>query len=114
MDLGGDLLAELEPPVFLVLRVVLDQEPAAGWVLLPGQLDDSAADGKDAGLDVQVVDPQLSQLTPAQAAFDVRLDQQLGVRIRQRLVEAVELGGGDDAPWPLRIVGSSRRGWDGW
>src|SRR6266496_5512604 len=29
LDLGGDLRAELEPPVFLVLRVVLDQEPPA-------------------------------------------------------------------------------------
>ena len=28
-DLGGDLSAELEPPVLLILRVVLDQEPAA-------------------------------------------------------------------------------------
>ena len=28
-ELGGDLGAELEPPVLLVLRVVLDQEPAA-------------------------------------------------------------------------------------
>jgi hypothetical protein len=36
LDLGGDLGAELEPPVLLVLRVVLDQEPAAGRVL-PGR-----------------------------------------------------------------------------
>ena len=29
LDLGDDASAEPEPPVFLVLRVVLDEEPAA-------------------------------------------------------------------------------------
>ena len=48
-DLGGDLGAELESPVLLVLRVVLDQEPAPRWVLVAGDVDDGAADGEDAG-----------------------------------------------------------------
>jgi hypothetical protein len=57
LDLGNDLLAELEPPVFLVLRVVLDQEPASVGVLVASELDNGAADGQDAGREVQVANP---------------------------------------------------------
>jgi hypothetical protein len=62
-DLGGDLGAELEPPVLLVLRVVLGREPAARWVLLGRYLHDGAADGQDAGGQIQVTNPQLGQLS---------------------------------------------------
>jgi hypothetical protein len=59
LELGSDLLAELEAPVFLVLRVVLDQEPLAVRVFVLGEFDGSAADGEDAGLEGQVTDPYL-------------------------------------------------------
>ena len=44
---------------------------------------DGAADDQDAGLEVQVADPQLSQLPPSQPALDVGLDEQLRVGHRQ-------------------------------
>src|SRR5260370_40064960 len=72
-DLADDLLAELEPPVLLVLRVILDQEPGPVRVLARGELDDGAAAGQDAGFEVQVTDPDLGPLSPAPPAFTVGL-----------------------------------------
>ena len=60
-------------------------------------LDDGAADGQDAGDRVQIADPQFGQLTPAQPAFDIGLDQQLSVRVGQGLVEKLELVGSNDS-----------------
>jgi hypothetical protein len=51
-DLDGDLLAELESPVLLVLGVVLDEEPAAVRVLIRGELNHRAADGQHAGSEI--------------------------------------------------------------
>jgi hypothetical protein len=96
-DLAGDLLAELEPPVLFVLGVILDQEPSSVGVVVLGEFDDGAADGQDAGLVVEVADPDFRQLTPAHPAFDVGLHQQSRVRVGQCLVQALKLGGGDDA-----------------
>src|SRR5260221_8687552 len=48
-ELGGQLLAELEAAVLLVLRVLLDQEPLAGGVELRVDLDDRAAYRQDGG-----------------------------------------------------------------
>lgn len=108
-DLSGDLLAELEPPVLLVFRVVLDQEPAgAVGIVVGAELDDGAADGQDAGGQVQVTGPQLGQLAPAHPALDSGLGQELGVRAGQRVVEPAELAGGDDAA----RLGRDRRGLD--
>jgi len=100
-DLGGDLGAELEPPVLLVLGVVLDQEPATGRAFLAGDLHDSAADGKDPRDRIQITGPQLGQLTPPQAAFNVGLHQQPGIRVRQRCIQQVELRDGDN---PSRLL----------
>jgi len=75
-ELGGDLGAELEPAELPALGIVLDHEPAAGRMLAGAQLDYRPADGQDPGGRVQVADPQLGQLAPAQAAFNVGLDQQ--------------------------------------
>lgn len=85
-----------------VPRVVLAQEPAAGWILLGRNLHHSAADGEDVGELVQVADPQLGQFSPAQAALDVGLHQQPGIRVRQGLIQEIEFGGGNDPPRLLR------------
>lgn len=101
--------------VFLVFRVGLDQEAPALRMVVPGKFDHSAADGKDAGLEVQVADTELGQLAPAQPAFDVGFHQQLGVGVGERPVEAIELGGSDDAAWlGGELRATSHRGWGGW
>jgi hypothetical protein len=81
LDFSGDLRAELEPPVFLVFRVVLDQEPPAVGVIVLSEFDDSSADGQDAGGEIQVADPYLGQFASAHPAFDVGFHQQLGVSV---------------------------------
>src|SRR5450755_1331655 len=100
-ELGDDLRAELEPPVLLVLGVVLDEEPAALRVEPRGQLDDHPAHRQDTRAEVDVARTQLGQLAPPQAALDVRLRKKLHVR-RQRQVELVELLRRDDGPRLLR------------
>jgi hypothetical protein len=75
LDLGDDLAAQLEAPVFLILGVGLDEEPAALRVEPRRQLDDHSAHGQDAGTEVDVAWAQLGQLTPAEPAFDVCLGE---------------------------------------
>ena len=62
LELGGDLDAELEAPVLLVLGVGLHQEPSALRVELGMDLDDCTADGQHAGGELQIAHPQLGQL----------------------------------------------------
>lgn len=52
-------------------------ESATGGVELRIDLDDGPADCQDTGNDVQVAELQLGQFTPAQACFNVSLDEQL-------------------------------------
>jgi hypothetical protein len=54
LDLRDDASAELEPPVFPVLRVVLDEEPAAVRVEPRARLDDHPAHRQHPGAEVQV------------------------------------------------------------
>jgi hypothetical protein len=68
LDLGNDLLAELESPVLLVLGVALYQEPLAVGVKPAVQLDDLAADREHPGDEVKIPDPKLGQLAPAEPA----------------------------------------------
>ena len=57
IDLRTQLLADLDPSPLPVLRVLLDQEPLTIGVELGVQLDDRAADGQQAGAEVEVLDP---------------------------------------------------------
>jgi hypothetical protein len=68
LDLRDDGRAEPEPPVFPVLRVVLDEEPAAVRVEPRARLDDHPAHRQDPGAEVQVPWPQFGELAPAQPA----------------------------------------------
>ena len=95
-DLAGQLGAELEAAVLLVLGVFLDEEPLAVGVEFRVDLDHSAADGQDAGDGFEVFNPQLGQFAPAEAGLDVGLRQQFQSAIRNRRVDRVELLRGDD------------------
>ena len=105
LELGGNLRAELEPPVLLVLRVVPDEEPPAVGMELPVEFDDLPAHRQHPVSEVQVADPQFGQFTPAQPALDVGLDEKLHRAGRQRQVELVELLWGHD---PAGLPGDRR------
>lgn len=67
LELGDDLRAEFEAAPALAFGVVLDEE-AAPFRMEPGdELDDGAADGEDAGGEVQVLDAEFGQFAPAEA-----------------------------------------------
>ena len=58
------------------------------------------------------MDPQLGQFSPPEAALDVGLHQQPGIRVRQCLVQEIEFGGGHGA-WGNRwlpVITDPRRG----
>jgi len=59
LDLCDDLGAEPEPPVLLVLGIVLDEEPAALRVEPRRRLDNHPAHRQDAGAEVDVARTQL-------------------------------------------------------
>jgi hypothetical protein len=58
-DLSYELRAQLEAPVFLVLGILLDQEPVTGGVELRIHLDNRAANCQDPGDEINVADSQL-------------------------------------------------------
>lgn len=102
LELGDDLGAKLEAAPALALGVVLDQEATAFGVEPGDEFDDRAADGEDAGGEVEVLDTEFGQFAPAKAALDVGLDQELGGSVGEGLVDAGELLGGDDLARLLR------------
>jgi hypothetical protein len=95
---GGGAYRFHEPPVLLVVGVVLDEEPLAVGMELTVELDDLPGDREHPASNVQIAGPEFRQLTPPQPAPYGRLNQELGIGIRQRCVDPVELLGGDDGP----------------
>ncbi len=90
-EFGSELLAELQAPVFLILGVLLDQEPLARWVELRVDLNDRSADGENPGDGIEVLDAELGQLAPPQAGLDVGLDEQPRRRVGQGVVDGAKL-----------------------
>src|SRR6185312_10874397 len=99
LELDDDLRAELEPPVLLVLGVMLDEEPLAVGVEFSVELDDLAAHGQHPGSRVEIPDPQFGQLAPAEPALDGGLHQEPGICVRQRPVDRIELLRSNDGPY---------------
>lgn len=74
--LGQEVRREAQSAPFAVLRIVLDDETCPAGPVLGSELDDRSRDGEETRREVEVLDPQFGQLTPAEAGLDVRLDQQ--------------------------------------
>lgn len=104
-ELASDAAGQLETAVLPVLRVLLDEEPAAGWVELGVHLHHGPANGQHPGCEVEVPHPQLGELTLAQAGLDLGLGQQAHRVVGQRAVDAAELLRRDDRPRLLRHRG---------
>jgi hypothetical protein len=58
-DLDSELCAQLEAAEFLVLGILLDQEPATGGMELRIHLDNRAANCQDPGDEIHVTEAQL-------------------------------------------------------
>src|ERR1017187_2341216 len=104
-ELVSDLAGQLDPAVLTVLRVVLDEEPAAVWVELRVHFHHCPADCQHSGREVDVAHPQLGELAPAQAGLDLRLGKQPHRVVRQRIEDTSELLRGDDRARLLRHGG---------
>jgi hypothetical protein len=77
--------------VLSVFWVALDHEAPALGMEARRYFDHDAAHREDPGAEVQVPDPELGQLAPPQAAFDVGFREESDVSVRERRIEGVEL-----------------------
>ena len=74
-EFRGDLRAELELPVLLVLGVADDEKPPAVRMKPLVQLDDLPAHSEDAANEIYISYLEFRQFAPAEAGFDGRLDE---------------------------------------